>query len=267
MIEDDNDERRGHRHFIDHASHDEAHKALVLLHLVDGAFAEALLALVSFEESRARDRAEDRRARWERETEERRLAEEQAWQGRPDPFGAQNLRRTYAEKRIAGDRLLTKWRWERGELPQSVEHRRPLMYARAFLFALDNIVKGLRALAQSSVPSVASQALADLTAALPDLTHVRNTAHHHEDRARGLGRSGTPLDLKPIDAGGIKADGGAIVLDNLSGSRYGCTVADGRFAEVDVTADSLTAARDAIQRVLDSIEWTDGGDPHRSPSV
>lgn len=47
-----------------------------------------------------------------------------------------------------------------------------------------------------------------------------------------------------------------IVLDNLSGSHYGCTLSDGRFAEIDVTADSLLAARDAIQQVLDSFAWT-----------
>lgn len=158
-------------------------------------------------------------------------------------------------------------RWERGELPRSVIHRLPFMYARAFLFALDSIEKVLKALAASDVPTAAAEARDDLLAALPTLTEVRNTAHHHEDRVRGLGRNRKPLGLKPIDAGGILAPGGAIVLDNLNGTRYGCTVNDGRFAEVDVTPASLFAARCAIQKVLDSVPWRDRDQPRRSPTA
>lgn len=122
-------------------------------------------------------------------------------------------------------------------------------------------------LAASPVPTAAAEAHDDLLAALPDLTKVRDTAHHHEDRARGLDRRGKPLDLKPIESGGIHAPGGAIVLNNLNGTRYGCTVDDGRFVEVDVTAGSLWAVRNAIQKVLDSVPWHDSDHPRRSPMV
>lgn len=112
-----------------------------------------------------------------------------------------------ALKRNEGERLLTRRRWERGELARSVRNHLPFMYAKAFLFALDSIVKALRILAASPVPSAAAEALQELESAVPDITLVRNTAQHHEDRVRGLAPGGKPLDTKPIDNRMIKSPG------------------------------------------------------------
>jgi hypothetical protein len=244
--------------FIDHPDSDAAHSALLLLYALDSAFTEGVLALVYFGEAVNKSASQLGPDRWESDMAERREAEEAAWQGRADPVFTSDwaaMRAAMDEKRIEGERELTRRRWALGELPRSVAHHLPFLYARAFLFALDSIEKLLNVLSESPVPTAAADAAGHLVAAVPGVRQVRDTAHHQEDRIRGLDRRGKPLDLKPIDSGGIHAPGGALVLNNLNGTRYGCTVEDGRFVEVEVTPASLIAARDAIQEVLDSVSW------------
>lgn len=256
--------------FIAHEDDEASHEALKLLHLLDAAFAEALLALICFSNVRDRDHSGDLASRRKRDLVEQHEAEEEAWQGRPDPMSARDsdlMLKARAIKRIEGERVRTRRRWARGELPRGVAHHLPFMYARAFLFALDSVEKVLKVLASFPVPTAAAEARDELLAALPDLRKVRDTAHHHEDRVRGVDRRGEPLDFQPINTGRIHAPGGAIVLNHLDDTRYGCTVDDGRFAQVDVTPASLLAARDAIQQVLDSVPWSDRDHPRRSPTI
>lgn len=76
-----------------------------------------------------------------------------------------------------------------------------------------------------------------------------------EDRTRSLGKYGKPIDLKPIDNQLIKADGGALVLNCLNGTRYGNTMADGHYGEVDVSPQSMELLSSIFQEVLDSFQW------------
>lgn len=93
--------------------------------------------------------------------------------------------------------------------------------------------------------------------ALPSLARVRDTAHHPEDRARGLDKKQKPLDLKPIDNKLISAPGGGVlVLDSLNGNRYGCTMADGHYGEVEVSAESLGVVQNCLQSVLNAFTWS-----------
>ena len=71
----------------------------------------------------------------------------------------------------------------------------------------------------------------------PDVRGVRNTAQHLEDRSRGLGagRSPRPLVLQPVENFLVNAPGGALVLDALIGNRFGCTMADGHYGEVEIS--------------------------------
>lgn len=211
----------------------------------------------------------DPEERWKRESAERQAAEDEAWRGRPDPWSIPDRdlsQRMYNLKWIEGERQLTRRLWERGELPRTVRHHLPFMYAKAFLYALDSIMKALGVLTRSPLQSKAAEALEELRASVPDIALIRNTAQHYEDRARWLGTAGKPLDMQPIDNQMISAPDGALVLNSLNGAHYGCTVADGRYAEVDVTAATLLAARNAIQKVLDSIVWRQPAHLRRSPS-
>ncbi|WP_419207036.1 hypothetical protein ACN08N_19845 [Photobacterium leiognathi subsp. mandapamensis] len=81
-----------------------------------------------------------------------------------------------------------------------------------------------------------------------------------EDRSRGLGagRRGQPpqpLELKPIDNGMVKSENGALMLNCLNGTKYGNTMADGHYGEVDVSPASMEALRSVFQRLLEAFPW------------
>jgi hypothetical protein len=93
--------------------------------------------------------------------------------------------------------------------------------------------------------------------AFPHLRGVRNSSQHMEDRSRGLGagRNPKPLELKPIDNGLIKSEGGALVLNSLNGTKYGNTMADGHYGEVDVSPASMEALNAIFQDILNAFTW------------
>lgn len=96
---------------------------------------------------------------------------------------------------------------------------------------------------------------------------MRNTAQHLEDRSRGLGsgKSPKPLDLKPIDNNFISAPGGVLVLNSLNGSKYGSTMADGHYGEVDVSPESMSHLQEILNNILGSFKWH--GSKQHKPSV
>ncbi|MEJ5991668.1 hypothetical protein WG902_16815 [Ramlibacter sp. PS3R-8] len=149
-------------------------------------------------------------------------------------------------------------KWSNGSVPREFEHKVPFLYARAFLYALDAFDKILGALSREpQVPSQVSDWHAQVEVQFPHLRGVRNTSQHVEDRGRGLGagRNPQPLDLKPIDNNFIKAPGGALVLNSLNGSRYGSTMADGHYGEIDVSPQSMEQVQRILVGVLGSFRW------------
>lgn len=159
--------------------------------------------------------------------------------------------------------------WSRGRVPREFEHNRPFIYARAFLYALDAFDKFLGVLAnERNVPEQIAEFHAQIVEAFPDLRGVRNTAQHLEDRARGLGagREPKPLDLKPITNNFVNAPGGGVlILNSLNGSRYGSTMSDGHYGEIDVAPESMQHLKRILDSVLQSFQWR--GSPQHSPSV
>lgn len=103
-------------------------------------------------------------------------------------------------------------------------------------------------------PGVAS-ASESFATALPSVVEIRNSAHHVEDRARSKGRNDKPLTLQPIDNNMIKSAGGALVLSALNNNRLGYTLGDGYYDEVEISESSVNAAREAVQAVLDALNW------------
>ena len=135
----------------------------------------------------------------------------------------------------------------------------PFIYARAFLYALDAFDKFLGVLAkEANVPEEVAKFHAQIAEEFPHLRGVRNTAQHLEDRARGLGagKSPQPLDLKPITNSLINApDGGVLALNCLNGSRYGSTMSDGHYGEIDVSPESMERLQKILEGVLQSFKW------------
>lgn len=230
--------------------------AQMVFHVLESHLADAALALRLFEREKAdvwlpaaRPEPQDAyRRRREMELElERGLASNVSPQER---WSA--LERIRFEVEVA----LKRERWAAGEIPEAHRRRAIFLYAQAFLFALDGIGKTLSALASAAwVPVAVKTARGDFYRGLPDLTGVRDTSHHLEDRARGRDRRGKRLALKPVMSGGINAPGGALILGNLTNNRYGSTKEDGSFGEVEVSAQSLELARSAIQTCIDALKW------------
>jgi hypothetical protein len=152
-----------------------------------------------------------------------------------------------------------------GSPPRSYLHRVPLIHAHTVLYALDAIDKMLGVLARTSgLPAGITAARATLSAALPDLTAIRDSAHYLEDRARGLDRRSTPLPLQPISKQMISAPaGGVLALANLNGAKLGYAIADGRYAEIEISAVSVAAAQASIQEAIDACTWR--GHPRTEP--
>lgn len=232
----------------------------LLLSLTSG-LADANLALILFQNSNARSadrhrQAFDRRSGTERAEAIRKIEQEIRDSGeaggsdQDDPWEVEQRIRTEAERRWK------RQRWSSGRLPSGVLDREPFMHARSFVYALDGVWKLLETIARSSIENEGHQAMMEMKDHLPHLVAVRNTAHHHEDRIRGLNRWGKPIELQPVENSLVHAPGGVLMVDNLHGDRYTCTLEDGSTGEVPVNEGTLLIVQHAVQRTLDSFTWS-----------
>jgi hypothetical protein len=249
--------------WIDLEDRDLAWRTQGLLGSLQSQFFEANLALNLFEEAQgaAAARFLDRAA-WCRDSERRaeiqRILEVET--------GGMLDRVQMDQIRFESEVIFKRERWASGVMPRELQHRVPFIHARTFLYALDSFDKLLRVLAKEpGAPSVLTDAKDEMARLFPTLREVRNSAHHMEDRLRYLGKYGKPLELKPVDAGGIRAPGGALILDNLNGSRFGSTMADGHFGEVDVSGDSMGWLQAVLEIVHQAYPWK--GPKQHLPSI
>lgn len=150
-------------------------------------------------------------------------------------------------------------KWANGGIPREFEQNLPFLYARAFIYALDAFDKFLGVLAKEpNVPPDVAKLHARMANDFPNLRGVRNTAHHLEDRARGLGagKKPQPMDLKPVTNNFIDAPGGGVlVLNCLNGSKYASTMSDGHYGEVDVSPESMQRLQAILQELLFLFKW------------
>lgn len=165
------------------------------------------------------------------------------------------------EKKI--DLILYEEQLSNGEYPNFLKIKLPFIYAKSFLYSFDTIEKLIKILSRDDLAKQEISAIKTMMKVkFPDLTNLRDSFHHFEDRAIGE-KKGSEINLKPIDADGINATGGVIVLGNLAGSSFGCTLGDGRFGKIDVTWESLSTVHEIIQKVIDSLPWK----VHERPSL
>lgn len=235
------------------------------LRSLESQFFEANAALNLFFHSRAVRPSFANRDNWERDSERRSEIQRAVEQERGVTMSCDDWEAIRFETEIRFKRE----QWSNGRVPREFEHNHPFMYARAFLYALDAFDKFLGVLAkESNVPAPIAAFHAQIVKAFPDLRGVRNTAQHLEDRARGLGsgREPKPLDLKPIANNFINAPGGGVlVLNSLSGTRYGSTMSDGHYGEIDVAPEAMQHLQAILEGVLQSFKWR--GPRQHAPSV
>lgn len=145
--------------------------------------------------------------------------------------------------------------WASGIAPRSYMHRLPFIHAKSCLYALDTLQMALRLLAKKpNAPVGVGDYLQSFESSFPELRAVRNSAHHIEDRIQGKSYD-KPIALLPVENAMISAPGGALVVDSLTDNRFGGTLADGSFGEVEVSQQSVAAAARIVQGVLDAYSW------------
>lgn len=204
------------------------------------------------------------RETWERDSQRRAEIQRAVEQEIGDRMSHQNWEAIHFESEVRFKRE----KWANGDIPREFEHNLPFIYARAFLYALDAFDKFLGVLAKEpDVPPRVAELHKQIATNFPDLRGVRNTSQHLEDRSRGLGggRSPQPLELKPIANNLINAPEGALVLNCLNGSKYGSTMADGHYGEVDVSPESMQRMQSVLQELLSLFKWR--GPKQHAPSA
>lgn len=249
--------------WLDYEDKDWAWQVENLLRSLESQFFEANTALNLFVVAQSKRPSFTERDNWERDSQRRqeiRGAVEQE-------FEEIRSRERWDDVRFETEVRFKREKWATGGIPREFEHNLPFIYARSFLYALDAFDRLLGVLAkEANVPGEIAALHARFAQEFPDLRGVRNTVQHLEDRSRGLGTGKTPLELKPITNTPINAPGGGVlVLNCLNGSRYGSTMADGHYGEVDVSSESMERLQEILLGVLQSFKWH--GPKQHSPSA
>lgn len=207
-------------------------------------------------------RSEDQDGIWQEEERLRQTLEEKF----REELGENDFYQKYLAVLHAIELEMRRRRWESGKMPREYESRLPFMYAHAYVYALDSFQKILEVLVREpGVPPAASEALEKFKTAFPVIRGIRDSAHHIEDRGRGVNRHGIPLELKPLHGGMVHAPAGAVLLlSNLRGNNLGYTVDDGSHREIAVSYENTAAVAEIFQSVIDAFQWK--GRPRLIPS-
>lgn len=158
--------------------------------------------------------------------------------------------------RFEVDRRVKIEKWSQGEQPLSHSERVIFLHAKSFLNSLDTFDRFMKVISEEpAAPAELQNLHAEIGREFPQLRAVRNSTQHLEDRALGLGPGKKPMELKPVDNDHIVAPQGALMLGNLCGTKFGCTMADGGYGEIDVSPDTLSKFQSILQRVYETFEW------------
>lgn len=215
-----------------------------LLSNIQLVFYEANVALNMFEDCRSKnlDVIPYDKNKWQQDIAHRKLCENKIIETyHLDPIG--DIEEIEYQSAI----MLKRNKWVAGDVPMNHIDRYLFIYAKAFIYALDEIYKCVRELKKfDGVHKNKIIEICDLIEEkLPKLSEVRNSSQHMEERVHGLGAHRKPLH----------EDGGALWLSNLEGTRFTTTINGGKKAEVDISCKSLEHMRDIVQQTLEAFEW------------
>lgn len=164
--------------------------------------------------------------------------------------------------RTETEKLYRKEKLNSGVIPRSYKNRISFIHAHSFLSSADTFSKYLSVLAVEAELDHVKKLKKQLEDTFPSLAKIRNSAQHSEDRSRGYGkpadvRKKVKMDLKPIDNGFIKAEGGGVLaLSNLNGNRLGYTIDDGTYQEFEISQNSLGVVAGLFQNLINGFQWT-----------
>lgn len=238
--------------WLDYEDQDWSWKVRNLISLLESQFTEATLALGLFSEESLRSDRIPLKEQWEADSEKRRLLSDKLIK----EIGIEKYYQHYQEISEYVDIEVRRQNWEAGQLPQAYCHYFIFIYAKTFLYSVDSIGKILKVIAEiNGVSDAVANVAKEFKEYFSTLHEIRNSSQHIEDRARGLDRNKKALKLKPIKNNMIHSEGGALILNCLNGNRYGNTMADGHYGEVEVSINSLVFIRDSIQKLINGFNW------------
>lgn len=239
--------------WLDFAPEEKGREIRNLLSNIESHFTEASLALNWFLSSISRPRPFPSQADWENESNRKREITESL----VGPMTGMRDFTQYDEARHQADILFKREQWSKGTLPRNFQHSEAFVFAKAFLYSIDGIDRTLDVIAAiAGVPDMVKKCQVRFDAAFPHLRDVRNTAHHLEDRTRSLDKRRKPIQLQSITNSFINAPGGGVlVLNALNGTKFGSTMADGHYGEVDVHPSSMQAIQGVVQELLKAFSW------------
>lgn len=147
-------------------------------------------------------------------------------------------------------------RWAKGGTPRAYMARRPIMYARAFVFTLSTIVQLVEQLARKTeTPDGAKSAGERLRAVLPGLKSVRDSSAHVDERLAGRTRS-RPIIPAALDNALASAPAGSFMLvESLIGDELVSTGADGAHVAVAVSGATVSEVRTVLQEIIFAFKW------------
>lgn len=233
-----------------------------LCHLLSGCVSDAVVCLAMFEQGCARARTRPDMAAWERDGELYRAREAELEAEDPRAWGTQGYREWHDAIRERARRDVQRTKWAQDGGPEAYKRRLPFIHARSFVNVLAQLRRGLVALTDYELGEATNASiragLETFDTAVPGLVGVRDSSEHAEDRVRWRVRN-QRLEPGPVENQMIHAPGGgALVMESISGRRFGGTIADGTYAEVDVADGTTEVARAVVQAVFDVLPWRPG---------
>ena len=249
---------------------DTAHAVMGLCSLMSSRLIEAALAIDLYEDATRQVAAllsvemEERHAREDAERELVREREAELGLGEmrvPGLAWTPEVRRQEGEIREQAEREVLHAKWHKGAIPQDYIKRGPFLHARSFVSSvaqIERVLRELKCLSLGDADAEIAAAHTEMTAAIPGLKKVRDSSEHAATRVQGKRKYDKRLDLQPVDNNMIHAPhGNVLIVESLHGNRFGGTIEDGSYADVEVSDATLEAARAAIQRALDALPWRD----------
>ena len=244
--------------FIEGVEGNIGHKASTIFSSLENQLLDANVSLNLFYQDRTKGLPlprEDLEAHWESERLERQVAEaELNAQYGVVPFSDHDA----TIKRHADVELhMRRKKWESGEPPISHLASLVWIHARSFVFAIDaytRFFKQLIALGHKEEDLTAI--LHELHERVPFMREVRNTVNHIDERSMGKRRIRGKLqdiELQELDTSPFK---GKILFNSvLNGNRFGCTLEDGSYGEIEISEKTLLAVLDCLIRGYRVFEW------------
>ena len=148
-------------------------------------------------------------------------------------------------------------RWESGEVPEMILSHYIFIFGKSFVYSLDLFsLFLLRIKKEAWAPDNIDSICTDFFDGIPSLRDVRNSFHHQEDRAFGIGGDRKQMNIQPINNGIFGGQHGALIGESLNGRFLGTTIGDGSFVEIEVSEGTLMLAQKAIHDLYSSFQWS-----------